>query len=388
MTSFAVDAPLAEAHLDPCLALLRALVETESQSRDEAGNLRVADLLAAALANAGGRVERIPAPGLGAHLIARFDGAAAAEPSSGSRADPVLVLGHMDTVHPAGTLDRRPFDVSGGKVQGPGVYDMKAGLAVATTALGALAEQGRRPRSGITFMITCDEEIGSPTSRRPIEAEARASKAALVLEPSVPGGAAKTRRKGVADYVLEVTGRAAHAGIEPEKGASAVREAARQVACVYELAADEAGTTVNVGTISGGTAGNVVAAQARCSIDVRFWKTSEGRRVDAGLRSLAPIDDRCALRFQGGINRGALERTPESAQLFGKAQRVAGQIDFRLDEGKTGGASDGNFTSAAGCPTLDGLGPDGDGAHTLQEHVLLADVPRRIRFLAALFQAL
>lgn len=386
MTSFAVDGPPAEARLDPCLALLRALVETESQSRDEEGNLRVADLLAAALANAGGRVERIPAPGLGAHLIARFDGAA--EPSSSSRPDPVLVLGHMDTVHPAGTLDRRPFEVSGGKVRGPGVYDMKAGLAVATTALRAFAEQGRRPRSGITFMITCDEEIGSPTSRRPIEAEARASKAALVLEPSVPGGAAKTRRKGVADYVLEVTGRAAHAGIEPEKGASAVREAARQVARVYELAADEAGTTVNVGTISGGTAGNVVAAQARCSIDVRFWKTSEGRRVDAGLRSLAPIDDRCALRLQGGVNRGALERTPESAQLFERAQRVAGQVGFRLAEGKTGGASDGNFTSAAGCPTLDGLGPDGGGAHTLQEHVLLADVPRRIRFLAALFQAL
>lgn len=387
MTSFAVDAPLAEARLDACLALLRALVEAESQSRDEDGNLRVADLLAAALAKAGGRVERIPAPGLGAHLIARFDGASA-EPSSGSRPDPVLVLGHVDTVHPAGTLDRRPFDLSGGQVQGPGVYDMKAGLAVATTALGVLAELGQRPRSGVTFMATCDEEIGSPDSRPRIEAEARASKAALVLEPSVPGGAAKTRRKGVADYVLEVSGQSAHAGIEPEKGASAVREAARQVARIYELAAPEAGTTVNVGTISGGTAGNVVAAQARCSIDVRFWKTSEGQRVDADLRSLAPVDDRCALRLQGGINRGALERTPESARLFEKAQRVAEQIGFRLQEGATGGASDGNFTSAVGCPTLDGLGPDGAGAHTLHEHVLLADLPKRIRLLAALFQVL
>lgn len=383
----AVDAPLAEARLDACLALLRALVETESQSRDEAGNLRAADVLAAALTKAGGRVERIPAPGLGVHVVARFDGAAA-EPSSGSRPDPILVLGHLDTVHPAGTLERCPCQVSQDKVHGPGVYDMKGGLAVAATALAVLAEQGCRPRSGITFMATCDEEIGSPDSRPRIEAEARSSKAALVLEPSVPGGAAKTRRKGVADYVLEVSGRSAHAGIEPEKGASAVREAARQVARIYELAAPEAGTTVNVGTISGGTAGNVVAAQARCSIDVRFWQTSEGQRVDAGLRSLAPVDDRCALQLQGGVNRGALERTPESAQLFEKAQRVAEQIGFRLDEGKTGGASDGNFTSAAGCPTLDGLGPDGAGAHTLYEHVLLADLPKRIRLLAALFQVL
>lgn len=387
MTSFAVDAPLAEARLDTCLALLRALVETESQSRDEAGNLRAADVLAAALTKAGGRVERIPAPGLGVHVIGRFDGADTA-PARGSEADPLLVLGHLDTVHPAGTLDRCPYQVSQDKVHGPGVYDMKGGLAVAATALAVLAEQGCRPRSGITFMATCDEEIGSPDSRPRIEAEARSSKAALVLEPSVPGGAAKTRRKGVADYVLAVSGQSAHAGIEPEKGASAVREAARQVARIYELAAPEAGTTVNVGTISGGTAGNVVAAQARCSIDVRFWKTSEGQRVDADLRSLAPVDDRCALRLQGGINRGALERTPESARLFEKAQRVAEQIGFRLEEGKTGGASDGNFTSAVGCPTLDGLGPDGAGAHTLHEHVLLADLPKRIRLLAALFQVL
>lgn len=383
MSSFAVDASLAEARTDACLALLRALVETESQSRDQDGNLKAAEVLATALTKAGGRVERIRAPGLGEHVVARFDGGAATATDA-----PILVLGHVDTVHPAGTLDRCPFDVSQHKVRGPGVYDMKAGLAVAATALGALAEQGCSPRSAITFMATCDEEIGSPDSRRRIEAEARSSKAALVLEPSVPGGAAKTRRKGVADYVLEVSGRAAHAGIEPDKGASAVREAALQVARVYDLAAPEAGTTVNVGTISGGTAGNVVAADARCSVDVRFWKTSEGHRVDAGLRSLVPADDRCALRLHGKINRGALERTPESARLFETAKLVADRIGFRLEEGETGGASDGNFTSAAGCPTLDGLGPDGAGAHTLQEYVLLADIPRRIRFLAALFQTL
>ena len=387
MTSFAVDARLAEARADACLALLRELVETESQSRDERGNLNAAAVLTTALEKAGGRVERVPAPGLGVHLVGRFDGAGEAVADSG-RSGPLLVLGHVDTVHPAGTLKRRPFEVSRNKVLGPGVYDMKAGLAVAATALGLLAEQGCVSRSGIAFMATCDEEIGSRTSRNLIEAEARSSRAALVLEPPIPGGAVKTRRKGVADYVLEVSGEPAHAGIEPGKGASAVREAARQVARIYELADIDAGTTVNVGTISGGTAGNVVAAQARCGIDVRFWTNEEGKRVDAGLRSLAPLDERCGLRLGGGVNREAMQKTPESTALFEEVRSVAAQLGFRLSEGRTGGASDGNFTAAAGCPTLDGLGPDGDGAHTLREHVLLADIPIRIRFLAALFQSL
>ena len=372
-----------ERRADECLTLLRTLTQIESPTRDEEANLRIAAVLKEALALAGGVVDRVPAPGFGAHLVGRF-----ADPSSEGAGVPLLVVGHMDTVHPTGTLLRYPFTASDGKVRGPGVYDMKAGLAVSITALRILAEDGTAPRGGLSFLITCDEEIGSPTSRTFIEREARRSRAALVMEPSVPGGGAKTRRKGVGDYVLKILGRAAHAGIEPEKGASAVHEAAHQVRRICRLADPGAGTTVNVGVISGGTRGNVVADEARCSIDVRFWSKEEGDRVDTALRSLEPIDKRCALRLNGGVNRGALEKTPESARLFNNARALAHDLGFGLEEGETGGGSDGNFTAAAGCPTLDGLGPDGGGAHTLHEHVLLEDIPRRIAFVAALFATL
>lgn len=366
-----------------CLALLRALTRIESPTGDEAAVLQVASALEEALAEAGGVVEHVPAPGMGVHLAARFSG-----PPRGRAGAPLLVVGHMDTVHPKGTLARFPFSESDGKVRGPGVYDMKAGLAVSISALRILAEAGTPPRSGLSFLATCDEEVGSPTSRTLVENEARRSRAVLVMEPCMPGGAAKTRRKGVADYVLTVAGKAAHAGIEPDKGASAVQEIARQVGRVSSLASAAEGTTVNVGVVSGGTRSNVVAGEARCSIDVRFWKSKEGERVDAGLRSLAPVDDRCSLRLEGGLNRGALERTPESVGLFAEARAVAQGLGLGLEEGRTGGGSDGNLTAAAGCPTLDGLGPDGGGAHTLHEHVLAEDVPRRIALTAALFATL
>ncbi len=383
MTNAATYRDAGEHHADECLALLRTLTEIESPTRDEKANLRVAEVLESALVQAGGIVERVAAPGLGTHLVGRFPG-----PSSRDAGAPLLVVGHMDTVHPVGTLARYPFSVDGGKVQGPGVYDMKAGLAVSITALRILAEAGTAPKGGLSFLVTCDEEIGSPSSRPLVEKEARGARAALVMEPCVPGGAAKTRRKGVGDYMLLVSGRAAHAGIEPDKGASAVHEAAHQIARIYRLADPERGTTVNVGVISGGTRGNVVAAQAQCSIDVRYWSTAEGMRVDAGLRSLKPVDERCTLRLEGGVNRGALEKTPASIRLFNRARSLAQELGFNLEEGETGGGSDGNFTAAAGCPTLDGLGPDGGGAHTLHEHLRLEDVPRRIAFVAALFATL
>lgn len=383
MTNAAAYRDAGEHRADECLALLRTLTEIESPTRDEEANLRVAEALESALVQAGGIVERVTAPGLGTHLVGRFPG-----PSSPDADAPLLVVGHMDTVHPVGTLARYPFSVDGGKVQGPGVYDMKAGLAVSITALRILAEAGKAPKGSLSFLVTCDEEIGSPSSRPLVEKEARGARAALVMEPCVPGGAAKTRRKGVGDYMLLVSGRAAHAGIEPDKGASAVHEAAHQIARICRLADPERGTTVNVGVTSGGTRGNVVAAQAQCSIDVRYWSTAEGMRVDAGLRSLAPVDERCTLRLEGGVNRGALEKTPASIRLFNRARTLARELGFDLEESETGGGSDGNFTAAAGCPTLDGLGPDGGGAHTLHEHLRLEDVPRRLAFVAALFATL
>lgn len=382
MTPLSLSMREAEARADECVALLRRLVTTESPTGNEAANLAVADILESALIRAGGRVRRLPSPRLGTHLIARFSG------RQNGELRPLLVVGHMDTVHPLGTLERYPFAVADGRIQGPGVYDMKSGVAISIFALQLLAERGAGPRSDLSFLVTCDEEWGSPTSRERIEAEARASRAALVVEPSVPGGGVKSRRKGVSAYVLSVAGKPAHAGIEPEAGASAVHEIARQICRIYDLADASAETTVSVGVISGGTTENVVAAAAKCTIDVRFWTLEEARRIDAALRESRPFDKRCKLTLDGGINRGALEKTPASNRLLDRARSLARRLGFELGEGKTGGGSDGNLTSAAGCPTLDGLGPDGGGAHTLNEHILLSEVPRRLALMAALFESI
>ena len=371
----------AKRHTDECLALLRALVECESPTGDREGNLEVAGVLEDAMVRAGGKVERIPAPGLGVHLLGRFSGV------KGDRG-PILVMGHMDTVHPVGTLQRLPFAQVGGEVRGPGIYDMKGGLAVTLTALRILAGMQCGPASDVTFFVTCDEERGSPHSRRRIEAEARAHRAALVPEPSAPGGALKTRRKGVSAYVLEVAGRAAHAGIEPEAGASAIHELARQVCRICDLADPDAGTSVNVGVIKGGTVENVVADAASCSIDVRFLVNTESDRVDTALRSSVAFDKRCTLTLKGGLNRGALEKSEASSLIVNQARTLATRLGFELGEESTGGASDGNLISAVGCPTLDGLGPDGGGAHTLSEHIVVDDLPRRIALFAALLESL
>lgn len=367
-----------------CLDLLAALVQAESPSGDAVANARVAGILETAMTGAGGNMESIAAPGLGVHLLGRFPG----RDSERQGERPLLLLGHMDTVHPAGTLKRFPFAVGGDRVEGPGAYDMKAGLAVAVAAMRLLEAKGSRPRTETWLLVTCDEEIGAPHSRPTIESSARLSRAGLVLEPSAPGGAAKTRRKGVAEYQLAVRGRPAHAGIEPEKGASAVHELAHQIERIRELEGLGEGTTVNAGTIRGGTRSNVVAEEASCAIDVRFWTQADGQRADRALRSLRARDSRCRLHVEGGINRGPLERTKASALLFEQARGIARSVGLTLGEARTGGASDGNIASAAGLPVLDGLGPDGGGAHTLDEHVLLSDVPRRIEFLAALIEKL
>ncbi len=380
MTPLSVTMQEAEGRAHECEALLRRLVTTESPTGNEAANLAAADILEEALRRAGARVQRLPSPGLGAHLLARFAGRQNGEER------PLLVVGHMDTVHPIGTLEQFPYTVTDGRIQGPGVYDMKSGVATSILALQLLAEKGAGPRSDLSFLITCDEEWGSPTSRERIEAEARVSRAALVVEPSVPGGGVKNRRKGVSAYVLGVSGKPAHAGIEPEAGASAIHEIARQICRLCDLADAAAETTVSVGVISGGTTENVVAAAAKCTIDVRFWTLDEALRVDAALRASKPFDKRCKLTLDGGLNRGPLEKTPASNRLFQTARSLARQLGFELGEGRTGGGSDGNLTSAAGCPTLDGLGPDGGGAHTLHEHILLGEIPRRVALMAALFE--
>lgn len=360
---------------------LRAWVEHESPSGDEARATRLASVIAAELEAAGAVVERIPAPGWGEHLLARVEGA---EPGL----EPILALGHLDTVHPVGTLERMPFRIAGERVEGPGVYDMKAGLAVLTEALLLLHEAGTPPRRPLRVLITCDEEVGSGTSRALIEETARTTAATLVLEPPLPGGRAKTARKGVATYTLEVQGRAAHAGVEPERGVSAIRELATQIDRIDRLAAPERGTTINFGVISGGTAGNVVPSLAAVEIDVRFTTSAEGERVDAALRALEPALPGAKLFLEGGVNRPPLERTEGVIALYQRAREIAAEIGFELGEGSTGGGSDGSFTAAIGIPTLDGLGVDGGGAHSTDEHIILADLAPRVALVRRLLERL
>lgn len=371
----------ADAFVPPCLEAIEALVTLESPSGDAERVERVAVRFAEELERRGVHVARAVAPGFGVNLIGRLAGAA----SSGR---PLLIVGHLDTVHPVGTLARMPFSVDGDRVTGPGVYDMKGGLAVALTALDLLRDRGLVPARDVLFLVTCDEEIGSGTSRALLEEKAREAFGALVLEPCVLGGAAKTRRKGVGGFGVEVRGLPAHAGIEPEAGASAIHELTGLLDRIRALADPAQGTTINVGVIEGGTRSNVVAERARAEVDLRVWTAAEGERVARAVRALAPANPRCTVEIAGGINRGALERTEASGRLFESARRVAAAQGWDLSEGSTGGASDGNLLSAAGCATLDGLGPDGGGAHALDEHVRRSDIAPRIALLAGLLARL
>lgn len=363
------------------LERLRRWVEHETPSGDEARCLALAEAIAAELEAAGAGVDRVPAPGWGEHLVARFAGRE-------SELEPVVILGHLDTVHPVGTLARQPFRVVEGRVEGPGTYDMKAGLVVVVEALALLAEAGTRPRRPVRLVVTCDEEAGSGTSRGLIEATAAGAAAVLVPEPPLAGGAAKTSRKGVADYRLRALGRAAHAGVEPERGVNAILELAHQIVRVVALADPARGTTINTGVIAGGTAGNVVPAEAWVSIDVRFATQEEGWRVDAALRALEPVLPGSSLQLEGGVNRPPLERTEGVVRLYERARAIAAGLGWELGEGATGGGSDGSFTAALGIPTLDGLGVEGGGAHAADEHVRVADLTRRVAFFARLLETL
>ena len=375
--------------LPEMLALLRRLVEAESPTRDEAANRRVADLFQEALESRGMTVARRPAPGFGDHLVARLRPPTPGEGEATSPAGdfrPVLILGHMDTVHPVGTLDTLPFEHRGDTVRGPGIFDMKGGWACFLAALDLLARRGSAPSSPLLVLITCDEEVGSHSSRALIEEAGRSCRSCLVLEPSLPGGAVKIRRKGTGEGVLAVTGKAAHAGIEPEAGASAVHELARQILAVTSLADPEKETHVNVGRIRGGTGANVVAAHAEATVDFRFWTRAEAERLEAGMAALVSADPRCTVRMEGGVNRLALEPSPGSEALYALARELASGLGMELGAGGTGGASDGNLTAAVGCPTLDGLGPEGAGAHSANEHVLASQLPSRVALLARLLE--
>jgi len=362
-------------------ALARRLVELESPSGDAAGSRAVAALLV-------GVAREIPSvstfemigarEGYGEHVRFKAFG--------GGRADRgILIVGHSDTVHPRGSVGARPWREEGGKLYGPGVFDMKANCALALEVLRACGELGIKPLRPVTLLLTCDEESGSANGGRElVEEEARAAECVLVLEPPAPGGRVKTARKGTGYYELSVEGRAAHAGLEPEKGVSAVLELARQITRLHELNDPARGTTVSVGVIKGGTHSNVVPAEARAEVDVRFSTLDEARRIDGLIRGAEPFDGRAKLSVEGGINRPPLERTERVAALYEAARRAASLFDFELGEASVGGASDGNFAAAVGAAVLDGLGVEGDGAHAAHEHIIADALPLRGALLAAL----
>ncbi|HEV2862952.1 MAG TPA: M20 family metallopeptidase [Pyrinomonadaceae bacterium] len=361
------------------LAFTRRLCEIESPSGDGEGSTAVVNLLAreAGTIKSVAAVERTPAPdGYGEHLLIRaFD-------SAGAR--PLVLLGHTDTVHPRGSLAERPWREEAGKVYAPGVFDMKAACAAALEAVRACGVLGLAPRRPVVLLLTCDEESGSYSGRALVEREASAAECVLVLEPPAPGGRAKTARKGTGLFTLTVEGRAAHAGLEPEKGVSAVLEMARQIERLHSLADPSLGTTVSVGTVSGGTHANVVPAEARAEIDVRFSTAEEAGRVERAIKASEPFDARARLGVGGGINRPPLERTDAIASLYERARAVAAKLGMELGEASVGGASDGNFAAAAGAAVLDGLGIDGDGAHAAHEHIVADRLPVRGALLAAL----
>lgn len=359
---------------------IREVVETESPSSDEAGSRAVVDLLAAQARHISAidSVQRIPAAGLGEHLLIRAFGESSAEQKG------ILLLGHTDTVHPRGSLAERPWREEDGKIFAPGIFDMKGNCVLMLEVLGYLSENNRKSLFPVTLLLTCDEEIGSHSGRELVEAEARNAKACFVFEPSAPGGKAKTGRKGTGNFVLQTHGIASHAGLDPQKGANAVGELAQQIIALHKLNAFEVGTTVTVTTIKGGTATNVVPAEAECAVDVRFSSLAEADRIDKEIRSLKPVDERVTLQVLGGINRPPLERTESVTALFEKAKQIAHKLGVELEETQVGGASDGNFVGALGVPVLDGLGIAGDGAHATHEHILTDDIPFRGALLAGL----
>jgi glutamate carboxypeptidase len=358
-------------------ALLEELVSIESPSTDPPAVARLAERMARELEAAGMIAELVPVTGGGPLLRAR-------SASPGAR-PPVLLLGHLDTVWPIGTLARRPARIDGDRLTGPGCYDMKAGLVIVLYALRVLAARGALPP--VTVLFTPLEEVDCEPYRALMEAEMKASAAVLGFEPAWPGGAVKTSRKGSGSFVLRTRGRASHAGADLARGANAILELARQCLRVSELT-DAAGVSANVGVIRGGFRPNVVPDLAEAEVDVRYPTLAKGRVLEAAVRALRPVDPAVALEVEGGLHYPPLERSAGVIALYGLAREVASGMGMTLDEAATGGASEASFAGALGIPTLDGLGGDGDGAHAEDEHVLVSSLPRRAALAAGMIDRL
>ncbi|MBK9063567.1 MAG: M20 family metallopeptidase [Acidobacteria bacterium] len=376
MSRAGVLAALFAARKERLLADLEALVVRESPSDEPARVSQLALWVAERLGRAGLAAACVPCEGRGDAVRVRF----------GEETGGTLLLGHLDTVWPAGTLADIPFSVEDGVAKGPGVFDMKAGIAVALAILEAAAKGDVTPAGGVSLVLTPDEEVGSGASSGLLVEEALRRDRVLVLEPSGDGGAAKVARKGTGLVRVRFGGIASHAGLEPEKGASALLEMARFALYADALADKPAGTSV-VPTVAGsGKVTNVVPERAELTVDFRVWTKSEADRLMAGLRAYRPADPRVAVEIDGGSNRPPMESTEASLDLYRRAASLAHALGFELPAARVGGGSDGNLTAAAGVPTLDGLGPAGGGAHARAEHVLVDDLPRRAALVAGLLE--
>jgi glutamate carboxypeptidase len=363
--------------------LLARFVRCESPSRDKAAVDRFGKIVAAEFRKRGARIRFLRQRSRGDHLRAEI------WMGKGRPAGQILVLGHVDTVYPLGTLRRVPFRVAGGRAWGPGTFDMKGGIVLALAAMDALLAAWIFPRKRFVFLWTTDEEIGSETSQRIIEQEARRSNAVLVLEPSLgPDGRLKTARKGVGSAEIIVTGRSAHAGVDPEKGVNAVEELALQTARLRKLHQPRRGIAVQATVVEGGTTVNVIPANARAELDLRLSRVADERAVRKKLLALKPILPGARVEVRLGSFRPPLERTSAVRALFHQAQTLARQMGTHLGEASTGGGSDGNFTAALGIPTLDGLGAVGDAPHSPREHVVIRKLPQRAALLAGLLATL
>jgi glutamate carboxypeptidase len=362
------------------VASVREMVLRESPTQDKQACDALCSYLAGEFERLGGRVKTHRQSSAGDHLQVNFAG--------GKSRNPVLLLGHFDTVYDLGTLQTMPWREERGRLYGPGVFDMKSGIAQMIFAIATLRGiRGSLPRP-VTVLLVSDEEGGSESSRALTERIARQCTAVLVCEPSGPGGALKTARKGVGSFAVKITGHAAHSGLDFEKGQSAIVELAHQILAIARLTDLRRGVTLNVGVVRGGTRTNVIPAEATAEVDLRIARKADGAVMARKLRRLRPLNPKCSVEIEGSINRPPMERTKQVVALYELARNIARELGSPLEEIAVGGGSDGNFTSAIGIPTLDGLGAVGEGAHAAHESVVAAELPRRAALVAGLIEAI
>jgi glutamate carboxypeptidase len=374
----------ARAKQSAIIALIREFVECESPSDHPPSVNRFVDLLASKMGGVG-RVKTFPGGRFGRNLRCEFQLPGPRKRREGG----ILTLAHSDTVWPLGTLGKMPFRQKEGRLWGPGVLDMKSGIAFFLHAVQMVRERDVPVARRVVLQVNSDEEVGSESSRALTEEAARSSAAVMVLEPGTGlTGKIKTARKGVGDYTVTVKGRASHAGVDFQNGASAVVELARQIERIAGFTQLERGITVNPGVISGGTRTNVVAAEASAEVDIRVARLKDAPALDKKFRGLRPFDKRCSIHIEGGLNRPPMERSAGIRKLFELARGWARELDVELEESSTGGGSDGNFTAALGVPTLDGLGGVGEGAHAINESILIDRIADRTALLALLLARL